>query len=170
MNRVQVLSTRPWGHPFPLISWLIRLVEWSPQSHIVWYFPEQKVVRHAHFNEIKEQDIDSFMRKNRLVNMKTIYLNDDEFIALNEVTERKIGKQSGYFSTLFGAFIPQLARTIFGVKLRNHFADGFTCSEFVRMGLKRISPFTMEKYESISFGNFTTDDALEAATLVAREK
>ena len=165
MKRVQILATRPYGHYFPIISWLIRLIQWSKESHVVWYFPETNMVRHAHFNEFKEINIDKFMEMNRLVKMKTISLTDDQYQRLDEYTASKLGKQSGYFATLFGSLIPDIMRSLFKIKLKNPFYKGMTCSEFVREGSRKIDEvMVFVLTHEICQGTFNTQDAMSLAS------
>lgn len=165
MKKVQILATRPYGHWFPIISWMIRLIQWSKESHVVWYFPETNMVRHAHFNEFKEQNIDEFMEKNRLVNMKTISMSDEKYKKLDDYTASKLGKQSGYFATLFGSLVPDLMRSLFKMKLSNPFYKGMTCSEFVREGSRQIDEVAVFVLtHEIHQGNFRTTDAMSLAS------
>lgn len=168
MKRIQLLATRPYGHYFPIVSWLVRLFEWSKQSHVVLYFPETQIVRHAHFNNFKEQNVDEFMKNNRLINMKTINLSDEQFARLDEYSMSKLGKQTGYFSTLFGSLIPNAVRNLFGKKLHNPFYKGMTCSEYVRESLRKVDEIMVFVLTNdIAKGNFSTDDAMELASKLA---
>lgn len=164
MKRIQILATRPYGHCFPVISWLIRLLSWSPHSHVVIYFPEERKIRHAHFNEFKEEEPDAFFEKNRLVDMKTVYLSEDQYAKLDSYSASKIGKQEGYFCTLFGSLIPQVLKSAFGLKLGNPFCKGMTCSEYVRESLRQANEVLVFVLTStIPKGTFNTKEAMELA-------
>jgi hypothetical protein len=165
MKKIQILATRPYGHCFPIVSWSIRLMEWSKQSHVVIFFPETEMIRHAHFNTFKEEKIGDFMLKNRLVNMKTLSISDEQYKKVDEYTASKLGPQDGYFSTLAGSLIPQITRTLFGLKLKNPLYKGMTCSEFVRESMRKIDEvLVFVLTNSIHKGNFSTDDAIELAS------
>jgi hypothetical protein len=168
MKTVQVLATRPWHQWFPIVSWLIRLIQWSKHSHVVWYFPEMKIVRHAHFNDIREEDIDKFMEKNRLVGMQTIHLTEDQYKKLDDFTKSKLGKQHGYFTTLFGELIPDLVHSLFKARISNPFYKGMTCSEFVREGSRQIDEvLVFVLTHQIPQGTFNTKDAMLLASNIS---
>jgi hypothetical protein len=168
MKKIQLLATRPYGHWFPIVSWLIRLTQWSSESHVVLYFPETQKVRHARFNDITEEDIDCFMLKNRMTNMKTILLNDAQFEALDQYSKSKLGKQTGYWSTFIGSFIPQIIRKI-GITVINPFYKGLTCSEYFRESIRKADPqLVMVLTNNIPKGIFSTQDALELAPKISK--
>jgi len=168
MKKVQLLATRPYGQWFPIVSWIIRFIQWSKESHVVLYFPETKKVRHARFNDIIEQHIDEFMEKNRLVNMKTFNLSNEQYEAVDEYTKSKLGKQCGYWSTLIGSLIPEIIRTLFKIKLSNPLYKGITCSEFFRESARKIDgQLVMVLTNSIPKGTFNTQDAIELASSIS---
>lgn len=164
MSKISIIATRPSTILFPIISWGIRLLEWSKHSHVAIYFPDKEIVRHAHFNDIKEEKIEDFLKANKIVNMKTIELTVTEYEKIDSYTTSKIGKQKGYFSTLFGAAIPLIVRNITGKYLRNPFYKGTTCSEFVRNSLRQTNPVLVFILTNIvPNGTFTTEDAIALA-------
>lgn len=164
MKTIQIIATRPYGHPFPIVSWFIRLIQWSAHSHVVLYFPEERKLRHAHFNEFKEEHPDDFFEKNRLVDMKTIYLTEEQYEKLDNYSLSKIGKQSGYFSTLFGSLIPELAKKTFGLSLKNPFYKGMTCSEYLRESLRKANEVLVFVLTcAIPKGTFNTKEAMALA-------
>lgn len=162
MKRLQIIGTRPYSHPFPIVSWLIRLCQWSKESHVSIYFPEKEIVRHAHFNNIKEESIDNFSDRNRITDIQSITLTEEEYNHLDSFTANSIGKQKGYWLTLLGSFIPQLARRIFNARWGNPFYKGITCSEFVRSSFKLVDEkLIVVLTNNIPKGTFTTSDALK---------
>lgn len=162
MSNIEILATRPSGHPFPIISWVIRVLEWSSQSHVTIFFPAKGVVRHAHFNSFKEEHISQFLKSNRVIKSKELELTSDEYAGVEAYTRSKLGRQSGYFLSLFGNLIPQLCRVLFNIKLRNPLYKGMTCSEFVRNSLKKVDESVVLRLtDDIPEGTFTTNDALE---------
>ena len=161
MKNIAVLGTKPHGHWFPIVSWLIRLLEWTKQSHVLLYFPETHMVRHAHFNNIKEQHIDEFMKDNRMMDMKVISFPDEAYDKVDLYSKYRLGKQKGYFKTLFGSIIPQLCKHIFKTRFKNPWYEGTTCSEFVRESLAQgdeVEVSILTKH--IPKGTFTTWEAL----------
>ena len=83
---------------------------------------------------------------------------------VDQWTKSKIGKQKGYFCTLFGNLIPQIVRNIFGKMLSNPLAKGLTCSEFVRATLRQADPvWVFVLTNEIPNGTFTTTDAIHLA-------
>jgi hypothetical protein len=162
MRRIQILVTRPYKQWFSIVSWLICLAQWSNHSHAVLYLPETHRLRHVYFNDILEEDISSFMLKNRLVNMRTISLTDEQYQAVDEYSKSKLGKQTGYFSTFFGSLIPQIFRNIFKIYLKNPLYKGITSGDFIRESLRKIDNYTVCVLTSnIPEGIFNSKDALD---------
>lgn len=163
--KVQVIASRPKGQWFPIVSWLIRLAEWSKQSHVIFYFPELNIARHAHFNDIKEESIESFLKTNKIVTIRNLDITNEQFLALDSWTSSKVGKQHGYFSTLLGCLIPQIAYNLFKIRLSNPFYKGLTCSEFIREGLRKVNEVAVFVLTNdILPGTFTTDDSIQLAS------
>lgn len=162
--KIQVIASKPAHQLFPIISWGIRLIEWSKQSHVTIYFPDKDLVRHAHFNNIEEVHINKFLEKNKIVNMKNIELTEEQYKKIDEWTKSKIGKQEGYFCTLFGNLIPQIIRNVFHKMISNPLTKGLTCSEYVRTALRQADPvWVFVLTNEIPNGTFTTTDAIDLA-------
>lgn len=169
MKQTQVIATRPYGHWFPIVSWMIRLFQWSSHSHVVLYFPDQKIMRHAYFNEIKEQDPDSFFEDNRLVDIRTITISDEQYQKIDEYSKSKVGKQTGYWSTLVGSIPASIIRTLFKTKLKNPWYKGLTCSEFVRNSLRQVDEvLVFVLTNDLPEGTFNTEDALKLASEISK--
>ncbi len=162
MKKIQVLTTRPWNSYFPFLSWLIRLFQLSKESNIVWYFPEKKIIRDVYFNKIREIDIDKFMENNRLVNVKTLKLSEEQYKRIDKYTASKLGAQSGYFKTLIGFFISQFFKLLSRVKIKNPFFKGMTSPEFIREGARKIDElFVFISTCESAPGNLTTTKAMD---------
>ena len=161
MKRVQVLTTRPFNKKFPLVSLLVRLVQFSKESHIVWYFPDKKVIRDLYLGEFREIDIDTFMENNRIVNMKTLAISDNQYNKLEEYTKSKIGLKFDYFFTLITFLFLQIFRKI-GIKFDNPFSNKQTNADFIKEGTRQIDElmvFILAK--DIPQGMFNTKDAMD---------
>ncbi|MDD3412384.1 MAG: hypothetical protein PHY47_00100 [Lachnospiraceae bacterium] len=133
MKKIRILGTKPYGHWFPVVSWLIRLIEWSKQSHVVIHDLEDNTVIHARFNDIIKEDFDDFIKKNSITESHTIILSDPEYYSFSAFSNALSGKQKGYWQSLIGLIIPQTLRTITRdrIKLDNFWPKGFTCSWFL---------------------------------------
>jgi hypothetical protein len=170
MKKVTVLGTKPKNTFFPIISWGIRLLEHSKQSHVTFFFEEEGIVRHAYFNDIQEQKIEDFLKTNTVVREHTLYIKEDAYERLSNYTKSKLGEQSGYFCTLFGCAFPLIVRQITGRHLRNVLFKGQTCSEFVRAGFRQINEiYVFVLTNNIPSGTFTTTDALDLAEEFAKD-
>jgi hypothetical protein len=162
MQKVQVLATAPWNVSFPFYSWLVRFTQITKESSVVWYFPENKIIRIANLKEIKEINIDEFMKKNRLTNMKTISLTEKQYEDLSNYTKSKLGKQSGGFLTAAGFIVVQFLRKFFKLKIKNPFNKAMTSAEYIREGSRKIDELVVFVLtHNIPQGNFNTEDAME---------
>lgn len=157
MKMIRVFGTKPKSHPFPVISWLIRLFEWSSISHVGIYFPEEEAVFNAHFNSIKMEDFEEYKSKHQIVYEVALPLTNKEYQELKEAAEAKLGKQRGYYQTLIGIIPSQIAR-LFGFYINHPFPKGYTCSWIVHEVLTGID-FKFD--ERIDPPNFTTRDTIE---------
>jgi hypothetical protein len=164
MYEVQILATKPKKALFPVVSWGIRLLEGSKHSHVSLYFVNHGLVRHAHFNDIEGQSFQDFSKEHQIVDYISLDLSKEQYIKLGKFTEEKIGKQSGYFSTLFGSIIPMVVRRLTGKKIRNLFVKGITCAELVRESLRQVNEvLVFVLTNDTPKGTFTTIDAMSLA-------
>lgn len=158
MKLVKVYGTRPKNHPFPLISWLIRLFEWSKMSHVAIYFSEHEDVFGTHFNKIEFVLNEEYTQKHRVVYEVSIPFTNSEYDKLREMCESYPDKQKGYWVTLFGTFIPLMMRSLFNKIIKHPCPRGYTCSWFL---LKLFTDLGYEYKGPIDPPNFTTRDAIE---------
>lgn len=164
MYEVQILATKPRKALFPVVSWGIRLLENAPHSHVAIYFVNHGLVRHAHFNNMEGVSYCDFTNKNTIVETVSLNLSREAYIKLGNYTESKLGRQSGYFSTLFGSIIPMITRRLTGKRISNPFFKGITCSEFVRESLRQINEvLVFVLTNDTPKGTFTTRDAMALA-------
>lgn len=170
MHKVQVLATRPWNVWFPIVSWLIRLSQLSKESEVAWYFPDRQIIRIASLDGIKEMNIDHFMEKNRLVNMKTISLTEKQYTELEEYTKSKLSENSkNLFSTLGFIFV-QFFKKILGIKIKNPFNKQLTSAEYIREGARKVDELTVFILtHNVPKGNFNTEDAIDLASELSKE-
>lgn len=161
MRTVRILGSRPANHPFPIVSYLIRLIEWSPISHVGLNFGD--VAFHAHFNEIEFVPIDQYLNQHKIIHEIVIPLTDIEYDNLRSLCSDLVGSQKGYWTTLLGVLIPQFLRNLFKIFIKHPFPKGYTCSwiildVFNSGALNRgIDPAPVDP------PNFTTRDVINAA-------
>jgi hypothetical protein len=171
MKRIQLLGTKPYGFGLFIISWIIRVLEWSKQSNVVLYFPDEQNVRYVYLNKIKEENIDSFMERNRLIRIQTIEITEDQYQNIQKYSKAKLGSQSGYFLSLFGSVIPLFIKNIFKLKTKNFLYKGMTPGEFARECARQIDEvFVFVLTNDIHKGTFSTDDALELYSKLSNKK
>jgi hypothetical protein len=164
MYEVQILATKPKNQLFPVVSWGIRLLENAPHSHVSIYFVNHGLVRHAHFNNIEGESFSDFSKEHSIVKTVSLNLSKEAYIKLGNFTQAKIGKQTGYFSTLFGSIIPMITRRLTGKRISNPFVKGITCAEFVRESLRQINEvLVFVLTNDTPKGTFTTIDAMALA-------
>jgi len=162
MKSLRVLGTKPKNHPFPILSWLIRLIEWSKISHVAIELIDEKTVIHSHFNSIEYIDIDDFEKENTIVYSYSFDIPTESYEAMLYYFHSIVGLKKGYFKILFGAIIPHLLRCFFNIYIRNLFASekdtAQLCSQFVRKVALRYWNF---KVPSRPFPeNFSTQDVI----------
>ena len=162
MKKLRVHGTKPNGHPFPIVSWGIRLMEWSDISHVVVELDDNRVY-HAHFNSVRFENKEDWLKSAEIVHTYEFEIPQENYNAMLEWCEDYKGEKSGYFAKLFGVILPHLARSIFGIFLKNTFAKGMEknaiCSELIRFLALRFWSFTVPALPHPE--NFTTKDLLE---------
>jgi hypothetical protein len=167
MKTLRLLGTKPRSHPFPVVSWLIRLLEWSKISHVGVLFPEENAVFNANFNNIQFENIDTYTKRNKVIYNVEWEVTEEQLEILKQFRDERIGVQKGYFNTLFGAAIPHILRSLsFGlICLPNFCEKGRTCSSLFYEFAKAHGKVEALLVESsrISRGVFTTTDAVKLA-------
>lgn len=168
MRTLRLLSSRPKAHPFPIVSWLIRLFEWSSVSHVGVYFCSTEKVWNAHFDGILEEEREDYKKKHEIEDNIAFIVTEEEEQKILKFLESIKGAQKGYWSTLIGAAIPQLLRTLsFGlIKIPNlsPFHKGYTCSWLVREIVEKMNMVRQCQINySIKPECYTTKDAIKLA-------
>jgi len=162
MKKLKVHGTRPKNHKFPLVSWGIRLVEWSDISHVIMELEDGRIY-HAHFNEVRFEKLEDFKKKASLVHTYEFEIPEELYDAMVDWCEGYKGIKKGYFSKLFGALVPHLARGLFGVYMKNLFVKGMEenaiCSELLRFLALRFWNFTVPNMPHQE--NFSTSDMMK---------
>ena len=152
----------PKGHPFPIVSWLIRLLEWSDISHVFFEFPEEQKVFHAYFNDIKWQDKEEYYKSIEERYSFPVQVNEPVYRAILSHLNAIKGMKKGYFLQLIGVFIAILFRRLFGLHIKNplHFFSSKTCTQVVAETMR----LHIDSFESWARGlgpheeNMTTQD------------
>lgn len=172
MKSITLLASVPNGHPFPVVSHLIRFFEGSRTSHVGLLLPDTSLVADAHFNDIRISNEAKYLEENKVLASQSIEVTDDEYRAVFDLMTKKRGKQKGYWNTLLGSLIPLLVR-VFSFKtiqLGNTcpFRKGYTCSEYVRFLLTESLILKNRWLEcSIPEHTATTGDMLELMKIIA---
>ena len=162
MVELKVPGTKPKGHPFPLISWGIRLIEWSDISHVALELPDNRIY-HGYFNKVKYEDLDKWKEEVAILHTYEFKIPKEMYDAMLLWCDGYEGRKSGYFPKIFGVIIPHLSRVLFGKYLHNTFVQGMkknaTCSELLRYLAVRYWNFEVPKFPYPE--NFTTQDVLK---------
>ena len=170
--RIILLGSRPKNHPFPLVSWLIRLVEWSNISHVGLYFPEYGSVFHAHFTSYEWKRIEDYRCEHNILETCPIDIPDEvgkNVIGyISNLTETTSYKNDDYFKLLFGSLIPLVTRKLTNDKvtlsnLFNKKTNSMVCSVLAMNILDIIgSPYDSGINRRIPMNTRTTTDAVNA--------
>lgn len=158
---IMVGFSRPKKHSFPIFSWLIRLIEWTPYSHcyIRWgsEWLERDVVYEASGTMVHFKEGKRFDDKVEVVHLFEIECSSD--------TRKKVIQKAMDFSgapyglkQVAGILLVKMARWI-GCDLKNPFSDGnktWVCSEIVAEILEELGVEF-----SVSKDNVTPRDLFE---------
>ena len=130
-DKVIVEFVKPKNHPFPLVSWIIRLIENTEFSHVVIRIDagvNREFVYHSHFNGV------NFLSK-KLYNKKYKTTSKYEFFITKEQRKKLItyfldnAGESYPMKELVGVLFVRIAGR-FGFKINNPLgSNGMYCSE-----------------------------------------
>ena len=170
--RIILLGSRPKNHPMPVVSWLIRLVEWSKISHVGLYFPEYGSVFHAHFTEYKWEEISDYKKQHEIIEACPIDIPDENaqlaWKYISNLIETTESKNSDYYKLLIGSLIPLVVRKITNNKivLPNFYCkktDSMVCSVLAINVLNTIgTPFDSGINRDVPINTMSTTDAVDA--------
>lgn len=166
MKKIKLLGSKPRKHPFPIVSWAIRLIELSDISHVGILFPEERRVFNAHFDNIKFEDLNDYYENHNVIYNIDIEVSDDQYRSLIDFKNKILGDQEGYWCTLLGALIPHIVRTLsFGmIHLPNFAPKGYTCSWLFREVVNMLGmPDSLMIDQKIHPANFSTKDSVKLA-------
>ena len=168
--RIILLGSRPLNHPFPLVSWLIRLAEWSPISHVGIYFPETSLVFHAHFKKYEWKVYGEYIKEHKIVHSVPVDLPlekyEDAIEYIDSLCQTTKFVNEDYFKLLFGALLPLILRKISFNKilLPNLYfnkTQSKVCSVLAASILDAIgTPYDSGIDRKIPFNTYSTTDAL----------
>ena len=171
--KIGIGGSVPTGHPFPIISWLIRLLEWSDISHAFWDFPEEDKVFHAHFNDIKWQDKDEYYKTIERKHYFEIEVNEPVYKAIKSHLNSIQGLKKGYFLQLFGVAPAMLIRKIFGWHIGNPFTwhTSKTCTQVVAETSRLHLDGADKWFDDLgpSNENLTTQDIVEFGKFISKK-
>jgi hypothetical protein len=134
MKKITFKGSRPKGHPFPIVSWGIRLIEWSSISHNFVEFESEDLMFHAHFNDVKFEKASKYAETIHVEYSFDVWVTYKEYDQIMEYCKSIEGKKKGYFLQLFGVLLVAPLRWL-GIKVSNPFKGIYTskiCSEICR--------------------------------------
>jgi len=124
MKTIKVYLSKPKNHPFPIFSWLVRLVEHTKYSHFIvgWYdgYLKKEIFYESTGSGMNFINKKLFLKKHKIIkefkfNSKNIY--DIKKYAHDNAKRKYSIKQ------IFGLFIMRLL-SLFNIKISNPFKDG----------------------------------------------
>lgn len=128
--------SKPKNHKFPIFSWLIRLIEWTPYSHsfIRWSssWLERDVVYEASGTMVHFVVGHKFDKKAETLALYEIHCSDE---ARRKLIQKAMDRSAAPYGMkqVFGILLVKLMR-LFGKDIKNPFSDGsatWICSEVV---------------------------------------
>lgn len=132
-----IRASRPKNHPFPIISWLIRLFTWSKYSHVFFTFPLKNKVFHAYFNETRYEEAE-YLNEVETVHQYQIDVLKPDYERLIWILDSLVAKRKGYILQLLGIAFTLPFRLI-GLKVSNPFSflySSITCSQMMSWSLR----------------------------------
>jgi hypothetical protein len=135
MRTIYFKGSRPKGHPFPIISWLIRLFEWSKISHnyVDLNSGDTPQIFHAHFNDIEFKAKEEYEPKVHLLYTFPVKVTEEQYQEIEAYCKGLEGRKKGYFTQMFGIALIAPFRW-FGKHLKNPLCgySSMMCSEICR--------------------------------------
>lgn len=127
---------------FPIGSWLIRLYQLTPYSHIYIRIPTDKfpsdIIIHASEGKVQRMSETQFNKRHEVIKEFTLYVDDATYIqCINEMHEIS-GDDYNLLQNL-GLFIVDIM-SFLGKTISNPWKTGWNCSEFVYYILSKIYP------------------------------
>lgn len=138
MMKIKIGFSKPKNHPFPLLSWIIRLVQWTPFSHVYLSWVTNhgiEVVCEAGWSGVRLINKKYFDEDNETIKSFTFLITNGMYEKLMKFTTSILGTDYGYLQ-LVGIGLHRLFRL-----RKNPFSDGKTsqvCSELVFYFLEEV--------------------------------
>jgi hypothetical protein len=135
MRRIYFKGSRPKTHPFPIVSWLIRLFEWSDISHNYTDLNSGDTPQtfDAHFNTVGFKNKEDYEPTVKIKYSFPVDVTEEKWQEIYAYCKSIEGKKHGYFAQLFGIALISPLRW-FGIKVSNplHYGSSLTCSQICR--------------------------------------
>lgn len=157
MRKIKIVFTRPDKsyQPFPIFSWLIRLVEWTKYSHVAIIFKSNSLDRELVYQAsgLKVHFIGGKMFRNQveILHSYDINISDKQYKKTLQSSVDKIQKPYG-IKQMFGYLWVILARK-FGKSVNNPFKDGdysYVCSELVAEAIPLLNKQFKGRLDSVT--------------------
>lgn len=162
MKHIYVKGSKPKTHPFPIVSWLIRLFTWSKYSHTLLDF-NNGLIFHINFNVSSYEALNHFDTTDETIKIIKLSFPDEYYSKLIKRCDKEKGRQNGYFPHVIGIALI-LPFRLFNIHLNNPFQKYYnskTCSMFISelmIDVLKIDTFINSK---IKVPNFTEKDVIE---------
>lgn len=162
--KIYIKFSTPKGHPFPLVSWLIRLFEWSDVSHVFIDLPLENKIFHAYFNNIRYENRKDYLKKVNIKHSFPVYVNEPVYKSIQSHFKRLESKRKGYYLQLMGALFSLGIRNIFKLNYENPFKKWYTsktCSEIISEISNEYLNHEYIPFEEIDSDNLLVKDVKE---------
>lgn len=154
-----VRASIPKNHPFPIISWLIRLITWSDSSHAFIVLPLMNRLFHAYFNELKFEGpeyLDTVIVRHQF----QMDIEKSHYHKMVEYFRHQEGKRRGYYVQLLGVAISLFFR-LFRLNIHNPFRrlyTSMTCVEVILRGMVYAKLIKIDEKVCNKIENWTEKD------------
>lgn len=133
MKSLYIVGTKPKDHPFPILSYIIRLLTWSKISHVLVDFPLSGEVFHVYLDEIRFEDRIDYLKTVVEEYRIKVSLPDAVYDEFYEKCNPYVGPNKGYLWHLVGLAIALPFRAL-NIFIRNPFAihyESKICSQMI---------------------------------------
>lgn len=151
------------GHPFPILSWIIRFFTWFDISHVLYDFHDLDEVFHVYLTEVRCEPRLKFLNGKVDINyIFEIKVEEDLYNKMLKKLKDSKGEQKGYYLQLLGIAMVAPFR-LFGIKLSNplkrFYGNSVTCSEHIARTFKEV--FEVDWFDHIPLSTQTERDTIE---------
>lgn len=144
VDKLSVGFSRPYKHPFPILSWLIRLIEWTRFSHVYVSFTTKSghsLVLHASGFSVNLLNKQIFLNKNKIIKTYEFTLTTEQRKTFFKFMFQSLGL-SYSFKQLFGILLARTFNLKYNILSQGNQSQ--VCSELVGYILRDVLNYRLD--------------------------